>query len=84
MDDNFFRENEIKVTNTAIKALRWLLLVFPLLIVLSIVGIFQSKVENLIPITVIAVIVTIGPSIACKLGASANVMKYVSTIAVKD
>lgn len=83
MDDNFFRENEIKVTNTAIKALRWLLLVFPLLIVFSIVGIFQSKVENLIPITVIAVIVTIGPSIACKLGASANVMKYVSTIAVE-
>ena len=43
MDDNFFRENEIKVTNTAIKALRWLLLVFPLLIVFSIVEYFKVK-----------------------------------------
>ena len=58
MEEKFFKENDVRVTKTAVKALRWLILVFPVLIILSLAGIFQSKMSNLIPLTFIGVVVT--------------------------
>lgn len=82
MDKNFFYENDVKVTKMAVKVLRWLIIVFPLLILLSVVGIFQSKISNLIPLTLIAAIVTLGPTVAYKLNAPIGAMKYVTTLAL--
>ena len=82
MENNFFYENDLRVTKTAIKVVRWLICVFPLLIVLSLVGIFQSKLEHLIPLTIIALVVTTGPTIAYRMHAPIAVMKYVTTLAL--
>lgn len=83
MAEKFFYENDVKVTQTAVKVVRWLILVFPLLILLSVVGIFQSKIENLIVITLAALVVTMGPTLAYKLNAPVNVMKYLITLAIE-
>lgn len=82
MEQKFFYENDVKVTQMAVKVLRWLILVFPLLILLSVIGIFQSKVQNLIPLTAIALVVTMGPTVAHKMNAPIKVMKYVTTLAL--
>lgn len=74
--------NDVKVTKMAVKVLRWMTLVFPALILLSVIGIFQSKIANLIPLTVIAVIVTMGPTVASKLNAPVGAMKYICTLAL--
>lgn len=82
MEQKFFYENDVKVTQMAVKVLRWLILVFPLLILLSVIGIFQSKVQNLIPLTAVALVVTMGPTVAYKMNAPIKVMKYVTTLAL--
>lgn len=82
MEQKFFYENDVKVTQMAVKVLRCLILVFPLLILLSVIGIFQSKVQNLIPLTAIALVVTMGPTVAHKMNAPIKVMKYVTTLAL--
>ncbi len=82
MEEKFFYENDVRVTKTAVKVVRWLILVFPLLILLSLVGIFQSKLSNLIVLTVIAVVVTMGPTVAYKLNAPIGVLKYITTLAL--
>lgn len=82
MEEKFFYENDVRVTKTAVKVLRWLIVVFPLLIILSIAGIFQSEMKNLIILTCVALIVTMGPTLAYKLNVPIGVMKYVTTIAL--
>ena len=69
MEEKFFYENDVRVTRTAVKAVRWLILVFPMLILLSFIGIFQSKISDLLFLTFVAVIVTMGPTVAYKLNA---------------
>lgn len=82
MDEDIFYENDVRVTKTAVTVLRWLIIVFPLLIILSLVGVFQSKIQSLIIMTVVALIVTMGPTLAYKLHAPIGAMKYVTTIAL--
>lgn len=82
MNNIFFYENDVRVTKTAIKVLRWLIVVFPVLFILSIVGVFQSEIKNLIMLTAVALVVTMGPSLAYKLNTPISVMKYVTTIAL--
>ena len=82
MEERFFYENDVRVTRTAVKAVRWLILVFPMLILLSFIGIFQSKISDLLFLTFVAVIVTMGPTVAYKLNAPIGAMKYVTTIAL--
>lgn len=82
MEKNFFYENDVTVTKTAVKVLRWLILVFPLLILLSVIGLFQSTLSDLIPLCIISLIVTITPSIAYKLNAPVKLMKYMTTLSL--
>lgn len=82
MEEKFFRENDERVTKTAVRALRWLTIVLPALILLSVIGIFQSKLENLIPLTLIALVVTMGPTVIYKLNTPVHIMKYVITLAI--
>ena len=82
MQKDFFYENDVKVTKMAIKVIRWLILVFPLLILLSVLGIFQSEIKKLLILTAIGLVVTMGPTIAYKLKVSISVLKYLTTIAL--
>lgn len=77
MKNNFFSENDVRVTQIAVKVLRWLFIIFPVLIILSVAGIFQSKLSDLIPITLIAAVVTIGPSLLYRFNIPVSVMKYI-------
>lgn len=82
MEEKFFYENDVKVTKMAVKVVRWMIVVFPLLIVLSLVGIFQSELKSLIPITLIGIIVTMGPTVLLKMNTPIGVMKYVTISAL--
>lgn len=82
MEEKFFRDNDVRVTQTAVKVLRWLILVFPVLILLSVVGLFQSEIKNLIPLTLVAIVVTMGPTVVCRFNVPIGVMKYVTTLAL--
>lgn len=82
MEENLFYENDVRVTKTAVRVLPWLILVFPLLIILSAVGIFQAKVSEVLVLTVIAAVVTIGPGIAYRMNTPIAIMKYVTTFAL--
>lgn len=82
MEEKFFKENDARVTRTAVRVLRWLIIVFPVLFVLSIVGIFQSEIKDLILLTLVALVVTMGPTVAYKLNTPVSVMKYVTTLAL--
>lgn len=62
--------------------LRWLILVFPALMICSAIGIFQSKMSDLIVLTIIGIVVTMGPTVAYKLNAPVEAMKYTTTIAL--
>ena len=82
MEQDIFYQNDVRVTRTAVKVLPWLILVFPLLIFLSVIGIFQMKIGEMLVLTAIAVVVTMGPGIAYKMNTPIGVMKYVTTFAL--
>lgn len=82
MEQDIFYENDARVTKTAVKVLPWLILVFPLLILLSAVGIFQMKIGEMLLLTAVAAVVTIGPSVAYKMNTPIGIMKYVTTFAL--
>lgn len=82
MEESLFNENDVRVTKTAVKVLRWLILVFPVLIILSVAGIFQMKISEMIPLTLIGFVVTMGPGIIYKRNPPVSVMKYVITLAL--
>ena len=82
MENYFFNENDVKVTKMAVKVLRWLIIIFPVLIILSATGVFKSNVSDLIPITLIAVVVTMGPTLLNKFNVPVGIMKYVCILGV--
>ncbi|MDE6747972.1 MAG: hypothetical protein K2K21_02745 [Lachnospiraceae bacterium] len=81
-EQNIFYENDARVTKTAVKVLRWLILVFPVLIILSAVGIFQMKISDMLLLTAAAFVVTMGPGVAYKMNTPIGIMKYVTTFAL--
>ncbi len=81
-DKNFFYENEIAVTEKAVKLLRWLILVFPAIMIFSVIGLFQSQMKDLLVMMAVGLVVTMGPTVAHKLGTPVTLLKYVSVIAL--
>ncbi|MCM1154106.1 MAG: methyl-accepting chemotaxis protein [Roseburia sp.] len=81
-EENLFAENDARVTRTAVRVLRWLILVFPLLTILSVVGVFQITISEMIPLTLIGIVVTMGPGVAYKMNVPVKIMKYVITFAL--
>lgn len=81
-EKDFFYENEIAVTEKAVKLLRWLILVFPAIMIFSITGLFQSQIKDVLVMMAVGLVVTMGPTVAHKLGTPLNVLKYVSVIAL--
>lgn len=81
-DYQFFHENEVKVTLNMVRILRWLILAFPAIMIFSAVGLFQSEISDLLVMTGIGLIVTMGPTIAYKAGVPSNVLKYIVLVAL--
>ena len=50
-ENKFFYENDVTVTKNMIKILRWLILAFPAIMLFSILGLFQSKIIDLVIMT---------------------------------
>lgn len=81
-DKQFFYENEVAVTEKMIRVLRWLILAIPAVMVFSAIGLFQSKVSDLLVMMGIALIVTMGPTVAYKAGVPIRILKYIALVAL--
>ncbi len=79
---DFFQRNEEEVCNRLVKVLRWMTLVFPVLFLATALGVFQIKYRDLIILTPIGCICTLGPGIAKRAGLPSKIMKYVSVLCV--
>lgn len=79
---NFFEQNDRQVCVRLSKILLWITLVFPALFILSAVGVFQIKFNDLTLLSIPGCICTIGPTILQKIGVSVHKMKYISVLAV--
>ncbi|MCM1167354.1 MAG: methyl-accepting chemotaxis protein [Lachnospiraceae bacterium] len=79
---NFFQLNDAKVNKRMTKVLLWMTLVFPALFGLTAAGIFWIEFSDLIRLSIIGCVCTIGPFILQKLGVPVGVMKYIGVLAV--
>lgn len=79
---DFFEQNDEKVNKRLTKVLLWMTLVFPVLFVLTAVGIFWIDYGALVRLTIIGCFCTIGPYVLSKRNVPVKVMKYVSVLAV--
>ena len=76
----FFRENDKRINNMVCRILLWLTLVFPVLFLLSFIGVFQLTIKELCVLTPIGCICTTVPTILKKMGVSTVVLKYCSVM----
>lgn len=81
-DNQFFYENEVTVTKNMVKILRWLILAFPAIMFFSAVGLFQSEMSDLLIMTGVGIVVTMGPTVAYKMGVPIRILKYIVLIAL--
>lgn len=79
-EKQFFRENDERINNMVCKILLWLTLVFPVLFLLSFLGVFQLTIGELLILTPIGCVFTISPAILKKIGVSTVVLKYCSVV----
>lgn len=79
---DFFEQNDEKVNKRLVKILLWMTLVFPVLFVLTAVGIFWIDYSALVRLTIIGCFCTIGPFVMSKFNVPVKVMKYVGVLAV--
>ncbi|MCH5338630.1 MAG: hypothetical protein J1E03_07610 [Acetatifactor sp.] len=79
-EKQFFRENDERINNMVCKILLWLTLIFPVLFLLSFIGVFQLTIGELCILTPIGCVFTITPSILKKMGVSTVVLKYCSVV----
>ena len=79
-EKQFFRENDERINNMVCKILLWLTLVFPVLFLLSFLGVFQLTIRELCILTPIGCVFTIAPTILKKMGVSTAVLKYCSVV----
>lgn len=81
-ENQFFYENEVTVTKNMIRILRWLIIAFPAIMLFSAIGLFQSKISDLLVMTGVGLVVTMGPTVAYKFGAPINALKYFVLVAL--
>lgn len=79
---DFFEQNDEKVNKRLAKVLLWMTLVFPVMFVLTAVGIFWIDYGALVRLTIIGCFCTVGPYVMSKRNVPVKVMKYVSVLAV--
>lgn len=81
-DNQFFYENEVTVTKNMVRILRWLILAFPAIMLFSVIGLFQSKISDLLIMSGIGMIVTMGPTVAYRMGVPIRILKYIVILAL--
>lgn len=79
---DFFEQNDVKVCAKLTKILIWMTLVFPILFLATLVGVFQIPYDDLAVLSAIGCVCTIGPAVARKAGVPVRIMKYVSILAI--
>ena len=79
---DFFEQNDVKVCAKLTKILVWMTLVFPILFLATLVGVFQIPYDDLAVLSAIGCVCTIGPAVARKAGVPVRIMKYVSILAI--
>lgn len=80
---DFFLLNDAKVNKRLTKVLLWMTIVFPLLFLLTAVGVFWIKYKDLIWLSMTGVICTVGPTVLQKRGnVPIRVMKYINVLAI--
>lgn len=80
---NFFEQNDASVCDNLTRILRWMTLVFPVLFLATMVGIFQIPYGDLAVLSAVGCVCTLGPSAAKKAGMPVRTMKYVSVLAIE-
>ena len=76
----FFQENDERINNMVCRILLWLTLVFPVLFLLSFIGVFQLTIKELCILTPIGCVCTTAPTILKKMGISTVALKYCSVV----
>lgn len=79
---NFFEDYENKVVRQICKILRYIFLVFPILLILSIAGIFQISFSYFYTVIPLGFIVCYLPSFLYKLNISKKHNKYISILSI--
>lgn len=79
---DFFTQNDAKVNKRLTKVLLWMTLVFPALFIFTAAGIFNIQYPDLIRLSIIGVVCTVGPFVLQKLGVPVKAMKYISVLSV--
>lgn len=74
----FFVENDARVNQLVCKILLWMTIVFPVLFLLSFLGVFQVTFGELAVVTPIGCVCTILPTVLKKSNVSSTVLKYCS------
>lgn len=80
---DFFLLNDAKVNKRLTKVLLWMTLVFPLLFVFTALGVFWIKYKDLIRLSMIGIVCTVGPSVLQRSGkVPVRAAKYINVLAV--
>lgn len=80
--DDFFIMNNERVGRMQCKILLWLALVFPIIALLSVIGVFTVTLKAVAIMTVPGLICTISPTIILKRKGYSNFLKYYSVISI--
>lgn len=79
---DFFEQNDIKVNAKLTKILLWMTIVFPVIILLTILGVFSIKMSSLIVLTLIGIVGTVLPTIMMKQNVNPKVLKYANVLSL--
>lgn len=74
----FFEENDIRVNRMVCRILLWLTIIFPVLMLLSVLGVFKLSVTEILVAAFFGCICTITPTILSKCNVPPAVLKYCS------
>lgn len=77
---DFFELNDIKVNGKLTKLLLWMTLVFPVIFVLALTGVFNIAIKPLIVLTLIGIVGTTAPTIMKKNNVNTKVLKYANVL----
>jgi len=77
---DFFEQNDIKINGKLTKILLWMTLVFPVIFIFSVAGVFHVEIKSLIILTIVGIIGTITPTILKKKNVNAKVLKYANVL----
>lgn len=78
----FFENNDYMVCKKVSKILPFFTFVYPVILIMSLLGIWKTCLQNIIAVTVLGIIGTCSPAIAMKFNMPIKYCKYISAIGV--